>query len=241
MSIKKQFIEKVKLAFPNFNPDTDKVIISYNGSNDSFDSFSDAIVKTKDGKRISGDWVCDNDADFLFQIIERSKVYYSWVDAKMSGTIKYANRRLWVENTQCEKIIGYDGYTDDDSYGYDNDVFDYDNSEEWNCIEERGAVFDADEELYDVYDLNEDGFDSYDMVEKTHTAKIIPITIHVDTEPKMVVSKPKKVKKKPLKKVKSTQSRNGKKVTKAKKKVTKAKVKAKPKKTVKKKAVKKKK
>lgn len=235
MSIKKEFIEKVKIGFPNFNPETDKVFISYKGSDDSFDSFSDAIVKNNRGQRISGNWICDNDLDFLFQIIERSKVYYSWVDAKVSGSIRYANKRLWVENTQCEKIVGYNNYIDDDSYGYDNDVFDYDNTDEWNCTEERGAVLDSDEDLYDVYDLNEDGLDSYDKAEisKSQTPVLNATPVAVET----VKTKKRKITKKP----KPTQKKNGKKITKTVKKAKKNQVKAKKQIKPKKKAIKKKK
>lgn len=231
MNLKNQFLERVKSAFPAFNHETDKVIIAYSGNDNSFESFKNAIVRDKSGKRLSGEWICDNDSDMLFQILDSSGVYFSYVDASVNGTIRYANKRLWVENTQCEKTNSFNNYVDDDLYWYDGDITHKSNETEWNCTDEKGAVLDEDEDLYDVYDLNEDGQDSFDRLETTRNLSPRPSLIPSP------IPQPKQAEKPQVKKIKPTQKRNKKTISKAKKKVTKLKAK----KTVKKKAVKKKK
>lgn len=208
MSLKEEFLVKVKSYFPNFNPETDRVVITFDGGGDNFNSFYKARVTDSKDNPLVGEWNCDDDMDFLFQIMDESKVFYHWVSCNMNGEIIYANKRLWVTNTNCnEPDVWADSY-DEDGNPLDSDGERIAEEDlEWDCEDYKGSVMSEGEEDYDVTDLLDSG-----------------LTIDEDLERKRLLelSNPKPVSITPTKKKnKTTQKKNGKKVV---KRVTKKKV-----------------
>lgn len=230
MGLKEEFLEKVKFYFPDFNAETDRVVITFDGGGDNFNSFYKASVTDEKGKPRAGEWDCDRDMDFLFLIMDDSKVFYHWVSCNMNGEIIYANKRLWVTNTNCdEPDVWVESYDDDGNPLNDDGEKIPEEDLEWNCEDYKGSVTSDGEEEYDVYDLLESG-----------------LTIDEDNERKKLLELSKPIP--PVvtkKKTKTTQKKNGKKVVKkeVKKKVAKKVGKKKPvmkvtkKKTVKRKKV----
>lgn len=101
MGLKKQFLDRVKENYPEFNAETDSVTINFEGGGDSFDSFYDIevsrYVSGQGYKYLEGDWKLNDDMDFLFQLIDAAEVDYSWNDAGTRGSIKYEDGDLSVE------------------------------------------------------------------------------------------------------------------------------------------------
>ncbi len=112
MGLKKQFLDKVKENYTDFNSETDSVIIEFEGGGDSFDSFySIEVTRYVSGegyKVIDGDWqLNENDnMDFLFEIIDAADVDYSWINAGTRGTIKYEDGELSVETIVSNECWG---------------------------------------------------------------------------------------------------------------------------------------
>lgn len=111
MGLKKQFIEKVKEHYPNFTEEC-SVEIEFAGGGDNFDSFHSISVWSEDWKPIEGDWNMDDDADFLFELLDTAGVDYDWNNAGTTGRINYQDGELTVETT-----VSYDhwGSIDDEN------------------------------------------------------------------------------------------------------------------------------
>lgn len=235
MGLKEEFLEKVKSYFPDFNEESDKVVITFDGGGDNFNSFYKAKVTDAKGKPRSGEWDCDRDMDFLFLIMDQSKVFYHWVSCTMNGTITYANKRLWVTNQNCnEPEVWVDSYDEDGNpLDGEGEVIPQEDLE-WDCDEEKGSILGNGEEDYETFEISEDGFtpdEEEERKKELELSKPLPsIKISIDFIEK---------KKKP------SQKKNGKKVVKkitkkvAKKKTLKKVIKKKPTKKVKKVAAKK--
>jgi hypothetical protein len=244
MSIKKEFLEKVKQYYPAFNPDTDRITIQFDGGGDNFNSFYKTEVLDSKGKPLVGKWDCDDDMDFLFKMMDESKVFYDWVSCTMSGTIKYINKRLFIENTNCsEPNIWVDDYNEDgEPLDSDGNVVD-ESEAEWDCEDYIGLVLDDEEEDYDVYDLDLNGFTSDEKLEMEKQKVEKAVIEKIETSVNKPKSKPKKIKKSKKTAPKQVKKKNVKKVVKKKTKkvVVKKKVSKPVKKSVKKKPTKKKK
>jgi hypothetical protein len=137
MGLKEQFLEKVKENFPDFNPETDKVRITFDGGGDDFNSFYSAKVTDENGISREGYWDSDEDRRFLFDVMDDSGIYYHWVSCNMNGEIIYANKRLFIRNTNCdEPNVWVDNYDEDGTM------------QQWGLTDSFSNVFGENSSLY---------------------------------------------------------------------------------------------
>jgi hypothetical protein len=111
MGLKKQFLEKIKEHYPEFDPETSEVEIEFCGGGDNFDSFHSIYVSDrKDGKwkELEGEWDMneDDDIDFLFEIIDATGVSYNFNNAGTTGRIRYEDGELTCETTVSDEYWG---------------------------------------------------------------------------------------------------------------------------------------
>lgn len=111
MGLKKQFLEKIKEHYPEFNAETSEVEIEFCGGGDNFDSFHSIYVSDyKDGKwsEVKGEWDIneDGDIDFLFEIIDATGVSYNFNNAGTTGRIRYEDGELTCETTVSDEYYG---------------------------------------------------------------------------------------------------------------------------------------
>jgi hypothetical protein len=105
MGLKKQFLAKIKEAYPEFNPETSEVEIEFCGGGDNFDSFTYITVSDyKDGKwrELEGNFDANTNenTDFLFEIVDAIGVGYDFNNAGTTGRIRYEDGEL-----SCETIV----------------------------------------------------------------------------------------------------------------------------------------
>lgn len=205
MGLKEQFLQKVKENFPDFNPETDKVMITFDGGGDDFNSFYSAKVTDENGVPRDGYWDSDEDRSFLFEVMDDSGIYYHWVSCNMNGEIIYANKRLFIRNTNCdEPNVWVEGYDEDGNpLNEDGEIVD-ESETEWQCEDHIASVLGDDEEDYEVYDISDDGLTTEEQEElerknkKTAKSKKVKKTVKKSSKKKPV--KKKSVKKTPTKK-----------------------------------------
>ena len=109
MGLKKQFLEKVKEHYPDFDVETGYVEIEFAGGGDNFDSFHYITVDNYIGGKhssVEGDWNPDDDMDFLFQIIDETGCEYDFNNAGTSGKIVYEDGELRVETYVSTEYYG---------------------------------------------------------------------------------------------------------------------------------------
>ncbi len=114
MGLKKQFLEKVKEHYPEFNKETDTIEIEFSGGGDNFDSFHSISVYEDWQNERKGDWNLDDDMDFLFEIIDATGVSYNFNNGGTCGRIRYEDGELTCETTVSDEYYGELEEDDDD-------------------------------------------------------------------------------------------------------------------------------
>lgn len=103
MNTKQQFLEAIKSSYPNFDEETDSILIKFSGENGYFNGFSTPeIWRVSDDSLIfEGEFDLEKYEDLLFEVIHESGVKYNW-QYNCTGEISY---QQYDEDGDIEVII----------------------------------------------------------------------------------------------------------------------------------------